>query len=610
MEERRMIHIDEFFRREMEDQAEAPPTAVWDALELRLDGQKRKRRFPIWWFWTIGGLLVISAAGLIAGYNQPTGQQPLAQYKATPEKHIAHATNTRGNNENLSGHTVQAHTPATVPNATTKNIHSSTTANDNKTTQPPVTIPQLNNNTTGHVATTNNEATKTTAPGPITALIDHGNASYSLKPGVIKAIPVTLIAPVIAALPTTDIDAMEQEDAGSTTNEQPGVQAGIAGTTGAPLPVIAEKAVTPADNTVVDMRGTDLLATTNPMGLPPSTWNDRVTDNKLDEGTAFAALLSSPSLWESYTDTSKKKNGNLLTDTVNLLDAVTPMPAGVVQKNKWKLPVEAGIKVGMSRGTDRAWNANKFIIGPYVEAVLPSGFSVIIQPTVQTGGVKTGVFDGQQSYYEITGSEFNSDTRVERGKVDGSILTPNPPDTVFRTYYYRQNYDSVHISYKAGQRTQTDVELPVMLRYKVTKNLAVMGGVSATYSSVVSTETVEERYKGLSKEHTENITPETFYVTTQGQEPPDGPAPKAHSDLFKYNQGPFSSYAPRTISTGSSFFRYGFMLGASATLRDRWTIDLMMHKTGVNMNVIQDKQLQKIYTQPYFRLMIGYKLVK
>jgi hypothetical protein len=52
------------------------------------------------------------------------------------------------------------------------------------------------------------------------------------------------------------------------------------------------------------------------------------------------------------------------------------------------------------------------------------------------------------------------------------------------------------------------------------------------------------------------------------------------------------------------------MVGASATFKERWIVELMLHKTGVDANAVPEKQLQKIYTQPYLRLMVGYKITR
>lgn len=276
-------------------------------------------------------------------------------------------------------------------------------------------------------------------------------------------------------------------------------------------------------------------------------------------------------------------------------------------KIKFRLPLEGGIKAGVSSGTNFSWNANKVIIAPYVESKVSGKLSVVVQPSLQLGRAKTGTFNGQ-SYYEIHASDFRSDTRLSRGRIDSSVISPNPPDTVFYTYHYSQTYDSIHVKSALVQNRQWDIELPVMMKYKVGKNFAVLAGVSATYSSVLQTKEVQERFNGMNRSYTDAMAPQTFYVTVPGQQPPPAPAPKQHSDVFNYAGKPYNEYTPLQVSTGNNFFRYGFMLGASATLREVWTVEVMLHKTGVNKNAVPDKQLQKIYTQPYLRVIVGYKI--
>lgn len=50
-------HIDDLFRREMEGHVEPPPSAVWDALEERLDKKQRRRGA---WLWMLGALLLLT----------------------------------------------------------------------------------------------------------------------------------------------------------------------------------------------------------------------------------------------------------------------------------------------------------------------------------------------------------------------------------------------------------------------------------------------------------------------------------------------------------------------------------------------------------------------
>ncbi len=57
--------IDDLFREELSEHAEVPPPRVWNALEQRLDKDKKRRVFPFRWYWFVGLLFFIT---VLAGY--------------------------------------------------------------------------------------------------------------------------------------------------------------------------------------------------------------------------------------------------------------------------------------------------------------------------------------------------------------------------------------------------------------------------------------------------------------------------------------------------------------------------------------------------------------
>lgn len=770
MDERR-VHIDEFFRRQMDNQSETPPPPVWDALEKRLDNSPgRKKTFPVWWFWTIIGLVFISAAGILADAYMDSASHIADMPQA---KHAGHtyATNV--------GIKVQGedHQTMLTPKETTVPLHTGIETKGQKNSNIPAIATQPNSpsnpgNNSGD-ALVNNEPSPFTnpiaekprvtplripnnglnsidnainfdkhfnsvtlpatprfadeviaLPGGITQAFTRNNgltptrsfSNVSVPPvdklkDEVTALPNSKMQNIATAktqpapptfknLPLPSTGKLKDEVTTLTPGRTQGISSGNA-TNGAPefnnvpMPPLARyndglsilkaknpgninsgrvmsfdanfsKVILPAvymykDNlssmqsrnlaaidyvgalpvaekqtvetpqaiiplpgqatTELDVSGaqgiagadaTPLLAAVNStsiaratVGGSPSTL-DVMPATGMEIESKEAAVAMRQTTIKALADTQRKKT-HFIIDSVDILESETLKP--VVEKKRMKLPLEAGIKVGFSNGFNRTWNANKFIIAPYLEAQLPSRFSVIIQPSYQAGKVKAGrLNDNVTSYHEKTGTDFSASANVVRGVIDSSILTPNPPDTVYRTYTYTQMYDSVSVVFGVKQQQQWDVELPLVVRYKINKNFSVMAGGSVTYSSVLQMREEVKRYSGLKREYVDAIEPQTFYVITQGQEPPVGPAPKKHEDLFVFGSQPFSAYRPREIKETNNFFRYGFMVGASAVLKDRWMIDVMLHKTGVDAKAVPDKQLQRIYTQPYLRITVGYKI--
>lgn len=62
--------IDDLFREELSEHTEVPPPRVWNALEQRLDKDKKRRVFPFRWYWFLGLLFFIT---VLAGYFALTG---------------------------------------------------------------------------------------------------------------------------------------------------------------------------------------------------------------------------------------------------------------------------------------------------------------------------------------------------------------------------------------------------------------------------------------------------------------------------------------------------------------------------------------------------------
>lgn len=597
MDERK-VHIDEFFRRQMEGHTDAPPPAVWDALEKRLNEKPgRKRPFPVWWFWTIAGLVFLSATVIIAGYLNNTRQPVTANTQPKSSRTTAPAEPDKAEKPSLT--TASTHSEPGTKNVNTKTEHIETTNTpnehgDNKNTT--MLSPENTYANTGHNQPSPAQPGKNATKGNNVGTPPEAEGAANLPVAdrlpdnliLLSAIPFGFELPVQIPLRPAPHTTNLPETIIPGDNSQPLARLPVAATEQAmiqaPVPQVAS--------------ASDVAAF--PATLPglPGAGEEMATNEQQD-----VFIPQSP-----LQDTSKKKKIAAADTNESILDETV---YAVNTSKKKPLPFGAGIKLGFSKGFDPTWYADKFVFAPYVEYGLPSGFSVMLQPAFLVGKAKTGAFaNSDQVFYEIISNNFDSIAYVSRGEIDSSVITPNPPDTIFRTYRYGQVYDSIHVGYKVTNTQQWDVEVPVMVKYKINKTFAVIAGASATYSSVLRTKEEVTRYEGLTKQYEDIHTPQTFFVTAQGQEPPSGPPRKNVNDIFPYNTAPFSNYQPRQITETNNFWRYGFMIGASATFRERLMVELMLHKSGVDVDAVPDKQLQRIYTQPYLRLMVGYKLTK
>lgn len=588
MDERK-VHIDEFFRRQMDGYTEMPPPAVWDALEKRLDEKPgRKRPIPIWWFWTIAGLILLSSAVIIAGYlnnNTPPAAlhvpSNMQQTAVAPVAPIVSNQQSDNHEKNNNQHTTSNSDKQVVTdniNQEKNKAYSTDRPDDNagngqnKAANIP-SVAHTKGNLETRSATTDNNMP--------------GIQRFSDKLRLLSSIPFGFELPVQIPL----APAPDKVNLPETTESGLGNSSTIARL---PAPATDHPVIPAPVPEVAAVSGLSAFSKSIP---GPGDNGNETEHTEIMISSAPPAQDTSKKKTQTATDTSK----SILDQTVYAVD----------DSKKKPLPFAAGIKLGFTRGFDPVWNANKWVIAPYVEYGLSSNFSVMFQPAFLIGKAKVGTLpNSDQVFYEILNTTFDSIAYVSRGKIDSSIITPNPPDTVFRTYRYGQVYDSIHVGYKVTNTQQWDAELPIMVKYKVNKTFAFIVGASATYSSVLRTKEEVTRYQGLMRQYEDVHAPQTFFVTVQGQEPPAGPPRKDAGNLFPYNTSPFSNYQPRQITETNNFWRYGFMVGASASIKERLMVELMLHKSGVDVNSVPDKQLQKIYTQPYLRLMVGYKLTK
>lgn len=591
------VHIDKLLRQQMADRAEAPPPELWDRLEQRLDAEdkRRKRPFPIWWFWAIGGLLFVTATtAIVANYNKDVTIQAQANKPMLLEK--ATIPNTSKTSNVITTAPDNTHTDYKNNNEETVSTPSSaTTVSSNNAQQP-------------NAIAASNLPTNSDSPKPLSGTSKQQPATNTEQRNEQTVAGNT---PQRQQLQPTPRTAQTKHEPIKVSGQQPV-------TVQATTPVVAEVVATTTNSLQHEVEHTDKKESTTKNRTPQNKQPLIASTNKY----SVLNIIANYGLQNTYldildnsstpdVDTNEQEVQQSIVEVSDIQDLNNePAEQETTTKEKKPLPIDFGVKVGYSMGFTDAWRANKYAIGPYMEYRLPSKLSLIFQPTFHMGNARTGAFEnGSQSYYELKDNSFNVEEKLVRGVVDSTVVTPNPPDTIFRTYVYGQAYDSIHVGYNVTQKQMWDIELPLMLKYQINDKFAAFVGGSAMYSSVLQTKETVERFS-MSNEYREEIDPQTFYVTRQGQEPPAGPAPKPFDDIFSNTGTPFSTFSSREIMQSKNFFRFGFMIGGSVTLKERWIVELMLQKTTVNKTAVPAKELQKIYSQPYLRFMVGYKLFK
>jgi hypothetical protein len=260
--------------------------------------------------------------------------------------------------------------------------------------------------------------------------------------------------------------------------------------------------------------------------------------------------------------------------------------------------IEAGIKTGFESGftTDAAY---KFVVSPYVQFNLSPKFAIMAQPAVKATMMQSHNLGTPTSYYKI-----NSETSelTTNSSVPNTVSVGSTTDTVSWTSKYRfsQAHDSIVKSNKTAARTIMQYELPILMKYNLTKHFAVYGGVNVVYSQMVTIAENTITVKNISR------TLDTTITTT------NAPAPGGPSGLgFNYTGTPYSQYSgPMKPAQTGYQFAVGYMVGFTLTAHDKWLFDALVQQAPARQDVKAGYNINTPLSATYLRLSIGYKITK
>ncbi len=324
------------------------------------------------------------------------------------------------------------------------------------------------------------------------------------------------------------------------------------------------------------------------LSAPPVTVEEEA--EQLLDSAALDPFNNGGDLTENgdYKDQSKRKKRKVVKDKDDL------------KASKF----EAGLNIGYEVGFD-ANRVDKYLVAPYVQYNLSDRSSLLFQPAYLMGMVKlTNEPSGESIYYDVTGAIYDSMTTVFLG--DTSI-SPQAQDTIITNYTYSRTYDSTVVSTVVSNKQLWDLELPLMYQYKVSPNFSVFGGVSMTISKTLSITENRQDFTGFTDTAYDQWSA-TYPTNTQGPTPPAAQDPNS---FFSNTGDPISSYQPiGSTTTTNTFTRWGYVIGFRATVRERFLIGASVQGKQVNTSIITNPELQKVYSQPYVRFTIGYKLFK
>jgi hypothetical protein len=161
---------------------------------------------------------------------------------------------------------------------------------------------------------------------------------------------------------------------------------------------------------------------------------------------------------------------------------------------------------------------------------------------------------------------------------------------------YRHKYDSTITTYTALTKL-FEIELPVILNYELSPNIGISAGVSFTKGKLIYITEDLQHFNGLEQVDTFQIRFNTPVGT-----PPDT------SQSFHHTTPPFSTFVPGKYSeAGLNPLRIGYMLGINYNRR-RWLVELTMNQQLSGLSSVTDDKIKRLYSQPYFRILLGLRL--
>ncbi|HEY1031852.1 MAG TPA: hypothetical protein VGD89_08775 [Flavipsychrobacter sp.] len=266
------------------------------------------------------------------------------------------------------------------------------------------------------------------------------------------------------------------------------------------------------------------------------------------------------------------------------------------EKQNRKGKFDFGAKMGYEAGFG-SYKANKIVVTPYVQYSIARNISILLQPTVKYATInKTDIGDAQ-AYYRKGATRLDSN-HIYIPSTDTFVV-----DSIIRRYYHSGTYDSISVKSAIGQKKYWEIELPVLLQYKLSKQLSFFFGGSVNFSKVVQIKDELSETNGFTWSDS------TIYPAAP--DPSPRPIVPTGEGKVQYNGKPFNEYTGNQYpNTATNPIRVNLMFGVNYHVTDRLFFDLLLQQNVSNLNNIPNKNVRDIYKQSYIRVGIGYRFSK
>lgn len=255
---------------------------------------------------------------------------------------------------------------------------------------------------------------------------------------------------------------------------------------------------------------------------------------------------------------------------------------------------EAGVKSGYERGFDNV-GATKFVIAPYLQYNISGRVAIMTQPAVKFAHAPTRVIGSPESYYQVnndgkvTTKESFTSVKVE----GGSVLEYNNT-----RYNYTRSHDSIVKTNRTGG-SYMEYELPVLMKYSISKKSSVYGGVNVVYSKLQQVKEHTYTQKGI-------VRSVDTLITAIGE-----PIAPGINDILTHNGTPISDYnGPLYPVSSKQNVRMGAMLGFTYQYSKRLMLDALVQKNPAPVQSYNGYNINAPLSSTSFRITVGYKITK
>jgi uncharacterized protein YneF (UPF0154 family) len=257
-----------------------------------------------------------------------------------------------------------------------------------------------------------------------------------------------------------------------------------------------------------------------------------------------------------------------------------------VGKKNFPFVFRLGLMAGRESGFS-SFTANKTVLDVFFEWTIFRNFGLSIAPA----------YKWAKTNQDYTISDGNY---VQAGNTEVRMFNPEKDSmgglSGYASYAFAQTFDSMTATKTLG-RSYREVELPLSLFYRITKNWTISAGCNMVWGAAPKFSGSVDKINGLRLEDTVR---NYFDLNFKG---PDPAAKFSHAGVDT-----FGAYKDPGNDPTNKPFRLGYVFSVRYAHRYGINAELSMRQQAGGLSAITDAQLKSLLSQPFFRLSIGYEI--